>query len=78
MFSDFSWMSAMTSSPIFVVLVLCSVATLGVAAERLIYYWKRRGNPDETLESALRKIRAGVAPEAAWACWKQHWTNWRA
>ncbi len=38
MFSSFSWMDAMTTSPIVLVLVICSVVTLGAAIERIYYY----------------------------------------
>ena len=68
MFSDFNWMDAIFNSPIFLVLVVCSVVTLGIAIERAYYFWKRHGNPDETLTLALKKLRTGKIKEASWTC----------
>ena len=68
MLAEFNWMEATTSSPIFLVLVLCSIMTVGIAVERAYYYWKRRANPDDTLARALKRIRKGEPREAAWAC----------
>jgi biopolymer transport protein ExbB len=68
MFAEFNWTDATSNSPIFLVLVLCSIVTLGVALERVYYFWKRRANTDETLNRALKKIRSGDLREASWAC----------
>lgn len=68
MFTNFDWIEAIFNSPIFLVLVVCSVVTLGFAIERAHYYWKRRGKPDETLALALKKLHAGDIKEASWAC----------
>jgi biopolymer transport protein ExbB len=68
MFANFDWVEAIFNSPIFLVLVVCSVVTLGIAIERAHYFWKRRGQPDETLALALKKLLAGDIREAAWAC----------
>ncbi len=68
MFADFDWVTATTNSPIFLALVLCSIVTLAVTAERTIYFFRRRGNPDETLAKALKKISAGAPSEAALEC----------
>jgi biopolymer transport protein ExbB len=68
MFAEFNWMDATSNSPIFLVLVLCSVVTLGVVLERGYYYWKRRANTDEVLQRSLKKIRSGELREASWAC----------
>jgi biopolymer transport protein ExbB/TolQ len=65
MFQDFDWMGAIRTSPILNIIILCSVLTLGFALERAFYYWKRRGNPDATLSSAMVAIRSGNATEAA-------------
>jgi len=62
------WMQTLATSPTMLVLIACSVVTLGVALERAHYFFKRRGNPDATLELALAKVRAGEMKEAAWAC----------
>lgn len=68
MMTHFNWYEATTGSPIFVVLILCSIVTLGIVLERIYYYSKRRGNPDETLQRALEKIGKGKPREAAWVC----------
>jgi biopolymer transport protein ExbB len=73
MFADFDWVTATTNSPIFLVLVICSIVTLAVTAERAIYFFRRRGNPDETLAKALKKISDGAPREAAWEC--EHTTH---
>jgi biopolymer transport protein ExbB len=64
MISNFDFIEALRTSPIMWVLVGFSVLTLGIALERLYYYWKRQGQPDRTLEQALRKIRSGDLREA--------------
>ena len=64
MFSSFSWMDAMTSSPIVLVLVICSVVTLGAALERIYYYTKRRGNSDNIFRKAVARVREGKLREA--------------
>jgi biopolymer transport protein ExbB len=68
MFAEFDWNEAISSSPIFLILVGCSVVTLGVIIERAYYFWKRKGNPDVTLTKVLRKLRAGDVKEALWEC----------
>ncbi len=68
MFENFDWIGAMRSSPVMVVILLCSIATLGFALERVIYYAKRRGNPDGTLATALIAVRGGNREEAIRVC----------
>jgi biopolymer transport protein ExbB len=68
MFSSFSWMEAMTSSPIVLVLAICSVVTLGAAIERIYYYAKRRGSPENTFRKAIVRVREGRLHDAAVAC----------
>jgi len=68
MFQDFNWIEAMRTSPIMVIIVLCSVLTLGFALERFLYYWKRRGDPDGLLASAMIAVRSGNPEEAAKLC----------
>ena len=43
----------MGASPVFLVLLACSVFTLGTTIERFLYFAKRRGDPDATLRKAL-------------------------
>ena len=64
MFENFDWIGAMRSSPVMVAILFCSVLTLGFAIERAIYFWKRRGNPDAFLASALVALRSGNKEEA--------------
>jgi biopolymer transport protein ExbB len=71
MFENFDWIEAMRTSPVMVIILLCSVLTLGFAIERAIYFWNRRGNPDGTLASALVALRSGNTEEAARVCSKE-------
>src|SRR5882672_5150847 len=64
MFENFDWIGAMRSSPVMLVILICSVMTVGFAMERLIYYTKRRGNPDGVLATALIAVRGGNREEA--------------
>lgn len=68
MSTDFNWLKMMGTSPVFLVLVACSVVTLGAAIERLLYFAKRRGNPDATIKKALSELEAGGVREAARTC----------
>jgi biopolymer transport protein ExbB len=65
MLTDFDWLGATSASPIFLVLIACSVITFGVAIERAVYYARRRGDPDGVLRRALDSARRGRADEAA-------------
>jgi biopolymer transport protein ExbB len=58
----------MTSSPVLIALVLCSVVTLGVVLERLHYFHKRRGEPDTLLRDVLDMLREGQFSEAIRRC----------
>ena len=64
MFENFDWIQAMRSSPVMIIILLCSVLTAGFAIERAIYFMKRRGNPDALLASALVAVRSGNRDEA--------------
>jgi len=64
----FDWLHIIGTSPTMLCLLACSVLTTGVVIERLHYYWKRRGNPDETLATAMTRVRAGEIKEAIWSC----------
>ncbi len=64
MFENFNWIGAMSSSPVMVVILICSVLMVGFAMERLIYYNRRRGNPDGVLATALIAVRGGNREEA--------------
>ena len=56
MFVEFDWLSAMTESPILMVLVGCSIITLGVALERAVYYRNLAGNADGPAEFLLLRV----------------------
>jgi biopolymer transport protein ExbB len=68
MFEHFDWIGALRGSPVMVVLFACSVLTFGYAIERTLYFWKRRGNADLLLATALQQVRAGQLRDAAWSC----------
>lgn len=68
MYVEFDWIGALGDSPILMVLVLCSVVTLGFALERVFYFRKRSGNADSTMLQALAEIRAGKVGEAIAYC----------
>ena len=68
MFENFDWIGAMRSSPVMIVILGCSVLTLGFALERALYFWKRRGDPAQVYKMAIEKLRAGHLKEAVWAC----------
>lgn len=68
MFNQFNWAEATWQSPVFIALILCSIVTFGAVLERLYYYHKRRGNPDDMLKKVAVKIREGQAREAVVVC----------
>ena len=68
MFENFDWIEAMRTSPVMVIILVCSVLTLGFTIERAMYFWKRRGNPDALLASALVALRSGNKEEAIRVC----------
>ena len=75
MFVEFNWLGAIAGSPILLVLIACSVVTLGVALERALYYWRLRGRPEDLLKLVLAQIgqhrlantRAVAGPDLACA-----------
>jgi biopolymer transport protein ExbB len=66
--TQFQWSQATTESPIFWLLVICSVITLGVALERAAYYWRRRGNTESMMARVVQCLRTGDSAQAVWAC----------
>jgi biopolymer transport protein ExbB len=66
--SDINWTETILSSHISLLLCAFSVITIGVAMERFVYFWNRRGNPDATLAKALECVRKGRVSEAVSAC----------
>ncbi len=59
MFTEFNWQETVIDSPIFLVLMACSIITLAVVIERAYYYFKRGGDSDSALAFSLKKIRSG-------------------
>jgi biopolymer transport protein ExbB len=68
MFENFDWIQAMRTSPVMIVILVCSVLTLGFAIERALYFWKRRGNPDNMMATAVMALRSGNREEAIRVC----------
>ena len=68
MFAEFDWVEATRSSPIMLVLLVCSVVTMAVTIERLLYYRRRSGSADLTLHRALESVGKGKANEAVLQC----------
>jgi biopolymer transport protein ExbB len=68
MFDNFDWIEAMRTSPVMVIILVCSVLTLGFVIERSMYFWKRRSNPDALLASLLVALRSGNKEEALRVC----------
>jgi len=68
MFENFDWLGAMRTSPVMLIILACSVMTLGFVLERLAYFWRRRGDPDAILRGVMDQARSGSLAEAAWLC----------
>ena len=68
MFENFDWLEAMRTSPVMLVILACSVITFGFALERIIYFWKRRQDPDGMIQKVTEQVRAGSMKEALWTC----------
>jgi len=68
MFADFNWFKEMGASPVFLLLVGCSILMLGITIERFLYFAKRRGNPEETLRRVLSEAGRGDFRDAARTC----------
>jgi biopolymer transport protein ExbB len=68
MFAEFDWVEATRSSPILLVLLVCSLVTMAVAIERAMYFRRRSGDPEQTLLKALESIRHGRPSEAVVHC----------
>ena len=68
MFENMDWIAAMRSSPVMIVILACSVVTLGFAIERALYFMSRRGKPEAMLADVLGSVREGKLREAARMC----------
>jgi biopolymer transport protein ExbB len=68
MFAEFDWVEATRSSPILLVLLVCSMVTLAVAIERILYFRRRSGDADLTLVKTLESLRKGNPSEAIAHC----------
>jgi biopolymer transport protein ExbB/TolQ len=65
MFDNFDWLQAMRTSPVMLIILVCSIVTVGFALERGLYYWRRRGRADNVLSMAVEAARSGHVKEAA-------------
>jgi biopolymer transport protein ExbB len=68
MFDNFDWIGAIKTSPVMLVILACSVVTFGFALERVLYFWRRRGDPDAVIAEAKERVKNGRLQEAAWSC----------
>ena len=68
MFENFDWIGAMRNSPVMLVILGCSVLSLGFALERGTYFFRRRGNPEGVMRAVLEKVRSDHLKEAIWTC----------
>ena len=68
MFTEFDWIKIARESPAMLVLIVCSVVTVGVAIERIYYYWLRRGNPDRAAREVMQRMQRGEVKEALSTC----------
>ena len=68
MFENFDWIGAMRNSPVMIIIMGCSVVTLGFAIERALCFWKRRQDPEPLCRRVSDLLKAGQTKEAAWAC----------
>jgi len=70
MFENFNWIEAMRTSPVMVIILVCSLVTMAFAFERLMYFSKRRGNPESLLKEVHHKLRNGDLKDAQALCAK--------
>ena len=64
-----NWVELIRTSLSMMALIAFSIVSLGVALERLYYYyWKRGGSTDKTVEQVMRSIREGDLRGAARIC----------
>jgi len=68
MFENFDWIQAIRTSPVMLVILGCSVMTLGLALERLLYYGMRQRISEKILATTIDRARKGETSEAAHAC----------
>ena len=68
MFEHTDWIAAMRSSPVMLIILACSIVTLGFTIERTLYFLRRKGNADAVLREALEHLRSGSLKQAIWTC----------
>jgi len=68
MFDNFDWLDTLRTSPVMLVILLCSIALLAFAFERMVYFGRRRGRPDSVMAAALAKLRSGDVQAAIKVC----------
>lgn len=68
MFDHVDWMEMLRTSPVMVMILACSVVTVGFAIERTMFYWKFRNSPEAQLREARERLKNGQFREAVWQC----------
>lgn len=68
MFGQFDWGEALRNSPILMVLVGCSILSLGAALDRVLYYRRRKGNADLLLAKVADRLRQRRVDDAMKEC----------
>jgi biopolymer transport protein ExbB len=68
MLAEFDWGQAILGSPIFISLIVFSVVMLSAGLERLAYYHRRRGDPDQLLDMVLESVHDGDVRAAIRSC----------
>ena len=66
--TGFNWIETLRTSPSLMALVGFSVVSLGIVLERLYYFGKRGGNPDNAMMQVMHCIREGDIRGAARIC----------
>jgi biopolymer transport protein ExbB len=70
MFGNLSILDLFRSSPTMVVLLVCSIITVGFAVERFLYFARHTGNPKNLLKALEPKLKSGNFRSALEHCEK--------
>lgn len=68
MFGEMSILDLFLASPTMVVLLICSIVTVGFALERLFYFRSSSMNAEKFMDGLKRKLRSGDTSSAAHYC----------
>jgi len=66
--TGYNWLEVTRTSVSMMALVAFSILSLGVALERLYYYWRRGGKTEYAMEQVMHSIREGDLRGAARIC----------